>query len=103
MCDRESFAKMRDAIGELQKADAAQSEQIKTLFNTTSEMRATIQGAFSRMLWIFCVIALLAVLALVYGALGEEGFNAVSNSKAVRQSSRQGLQDYRGPGRSSGS
>ncbi len=35
MCDRESFAKIRYAIGELQKADAVQSEQIKTLFHVT--------------------------------------------------------------------
>ena len=35
MCDRESFAKIRDAISDLQKADAVQSEQIKTLFHVT--------------------------------------------------------------------
>ena len=37
MCNRESFAKIRDAIGDLQKADAVQSEQIKTLFKTTEK------------------------------------------------------------------
>ena len=37
MCDKESFAKIRDAIGDLQKADAVQSEQIKTLFRTTEK------------------------------------------------------------------
>lgn len=44
MCDRESFAKIRDAIADLQKADAVQSEQIKTLFATTAELKATVQG-----------------------------------------------------------
>ena len=41
MCDKESFAKIRDAIADLQKADAAQSEQIKTLFGNEGT------GAFS--------------------------------------------------------
>ena len=41
MCDKESFAKIRDAICELQKADAVQSEQIKTLFLVTERQGDT--------------------------------------------------------------
>ena len=77
MCDRESFAKIRDAIGELQKADAVQSEQIKTLFKTTEAQGESQKAVVNRLLWIVAGVLALAVLALIFGALGEHGFNAV--------------------------
>lgn len=80
MCDRESFAKIRDAIADLQKADAVQSEQIKTLFNTTKEQGDTQKALVNRLLWIVCIVFLLAILALIFGALGKEGFNAVTKT-----------------------
>ena len=80
MCDRKSFAKIRDAIVNLQKADAVQSEQIKTLFKTTE-----IQGDTQTRLVNWLVLAvigvlILAVLALIFGALGERGFKAVTTA-----------------------
>ena len=36
MCDRESFAKIRNEIMELQKADDVQSELLNSLFRTTN-------------------------------------------------------------------
>lgn len=87
MCDRPAFEKIRDAIGELQKADAAQSEQIKTLFKTTEEQGENIKDVYSSQLslvkWLVSAIIgvlLIAVLALVFGALGKDGFNAVTNA-----------------------
>ena len=80
MCDRESFAKIRDAIAALQKADAVQSEQIKTLFNTTKEQGDTQKALVNRLLWVVCIVFLLAILALIFGALGKEGFNAVTKT-----------------------
>ena len=80
MCDRESFAKIRDAIADLQKADAVQSEQIKTLFNTTKEQGDTQKALVNRLLWIVCIVFLLAILALIFGALGKEGFNGVTKA-----------------------
>ena len=87
MCDRESFEKIRDAIAGLQRADAAQSEQIKTLFKTTEEQSASIKDMNSHQLslvkWLVSAIIgvlLIAVLALVFGALGKDGFNAVAKA-----------------------
>ena len=77
MCDQEAFAKIRDAIADLQKADAVQSEQIKTLFNTTKEQGDTQKAMVNRLLWIVSIVFMLAILALVYGAIGQHGFNAV--------------------------
>ena len=80
MCDRESFAKIRDAIGELQKADAVQSEQIKTLFHTTERQGDTQTRLVNRLVLAVIGVLILAVLALIFGALGERGFNAVTKT-----------------------
>ena len=80
MCDHESFAKIRDAIGELQKADAVQSEQIKTLFNVTERQGDTQTKLVNRLVLAVIGVLILAVLALIFGALGERGFKAVSTA-----------------------
>lgn len=80
MCDRESFAKIRDAIGELQKADAVQSEQIKTLFHTTERQGENQQRLVNRLVLAVLLVLVIVVLALVFGALGKEGFNGVTKA-----------------------
>ena len=80
MCDHESFAKIRDAISDLQKADAVQSEQIKTLFHTTEKQGESQQKLVNRLVVAVLLVLIIAVLALVFGALGKEGFNAVVKS-----------------------
>ena len=80
MCDHESFAKIRDAIGELQKADAVQSEQIKTLFNITERQGDTQTKLVNRLVLAVIGVLILAVLALIFGALGERGFKAVTTA-----------------------
>lgn len=80
MCDHESFAKIRGAIGELQKADAVQSEQIKTLFNVTERQRDTQTKLVNRLVLAVIGVLILAVLALIFGALGERGFKAVTTA-----------------------
>ena len=84
MCTKEEFARLRDvtrentkAITELQKADATQSEQIKTLFNTTKEQGSNQRQLLNRLVMAVIGVLILAVLALIFGALGEHGFNAV--------------------------
>ena len=79
MCDKEAFAKIRDAIGDLQKADAVQSEQIKTLFKTTEKQGDTQKQLVNRLVIAVIGVLLLTVLALIFGALGKDGFNAVTN------------------------
>lgn len=80
MCDEEAFAKIRDAIDELQKADAVQSEQIKTLFHTTEKQGAIMLGITKFLVAAVVSVLILTVLALVFGALGERGFNAITHA-----------------------
>lgn len=80
MCDRESFAKIRDAIGNLQKADAVQSEQIKNLFHVTERQGDTQTRLVNRLVLAVIGVLILAVLALIFGALGERGFKAVTTA-----------------------
>ena len=80
MCNRESFAKIRDAIGDLQKADAVQSEQIKTLFTTTEKQGDNQTRLVNRLVLAVIGVLILAVLALIFGALGKDGFNAVTRA-----------------------
>lgn len=80
MCDRESFAKIRDAIIELRKADAVQSEQIKTLFQVTERQGDTQTRLVNRLVLAVIGVLILSVLALIFGALGERGFKAVTTA-----------------------
>lgn len=80
MCNQASFAKIRDAIGKLQKADAVQSEQIKTLFRTTERQGDTQTKLVNRLVLAVIGVLILAVLALIFGALGEHGFNGVTRA-----------------------
>ena len=77
MCNRESFAKIRDAIKDLQKADAVQSEQIKTLFKTAEKQGERQDRLLNRLVFAAIVALFIALLAVVWGALGERGFNGV--------------------------
>lgn len=90
MCDRESFGKIRDAIADLQKADAAQSEQIKTLFATTERQGKTIDTMTARLVMAVIGVLLILVLAVVFGALGERGFNAVASAAQLKQQQQEG-------------
>ena len=74
-------------IVELQKADAVQSVQINTLFKTTEQQSADIKAQsdkqiklVNRMMMIVGVVLILSVLALIWGGLGERGFNGVTNA-----------------------
>lgn len=72
MCDKAEFAKLRDRIVEIEKrvieSNATTGEQIKTLFASVKLLyRVTLIGG------------LILLLAVVYGALGPHGFNAVTN------------------------
>lgn len=90
MCDREEFAKIRDTIVELQKADAQQSEQIKTLFATTKEQGDNQKMLVNRLVLAVIGVLILAVLALIFGALGERGFNGVTSAAKNIPSELQG-------------
>lgn len=69
MCDHVEFEKLKDRMMALEKSQLVQGEQIKTLFN--------IVKVQNKVVWAFAFIML---LALIYGALGPRGFNAVTNA-----------------------
>lgn len=69
MCDRPAFEKLRDRITRLEMSDASQDEKLKTLFRGMRIQFWTVWGSFMLML-----------LALIYGALGPRGFNAVTSA-----------------------
>lgn len=80
MCTESEFAAMRERIVEVEKTYIAQGEQIKALCECVKELKETVQGAFSRLLWICAVVMILSVCALIYGGLGDKGFHAVTNA-----------------------
>lgn len=87
MCDHESFAKLRDQteantkqISALAKSDAVQSEQIKTLFHTTETQGNAQLKLVNRLVAAIIGILTIVILALIFGALGERGFNGVTKA-----------------------
>lgn len=94
MCTKEEFARLRDVvkgtaeqsaensrqIAALQKADAVQSEQLKTLFNTTEKQGASMFTMMKMLVAALVCLLILVVLALIFGALGKEGFNGVTKA-----------------------
>lgn len=87
MCDRESFAKLKDQtaentkqIADLAKSDAVQSVQIRTLSKVTKTQGENQLKLINRLVMAVIGILILAVLALIFGALGKDGFNAVTKA-----------------------
>ena len=87
MCDRESFAKLRDQteantrqINELAKRDAEQSVQIADLAKTTEKQGDNMMRLVNRLVMAIIGILLLMALAVVFGAVGKDGFNAVTKA-----------------------
>ena len=84
MCDRESFAKLREQteknsqqISELAKRDAVQSVQIAGLSKSIEAQGNSQTKLVNRLVMAIIGVLMILVLAVVFGALGERGFNAV--------------------------
>lgn len=69
MCDKVEFEKLKDRLMDAEKSLIAQGEQIKTLFRSSKLQFWSIWG-----------MTMLMLLALIYGALGSNGFNAVTKA-----------------------
>ena len=87
MCDRESFAKLRDqteantrAIAELAKRDAVQSVQIEGLSKSIEAQGAHQMKLVNRLVMAIIGVLLILVLTVVFGAVGRDGFNAVARA-----------------------
>ena len=87
MCDRESFARLKDQteentkqINELAKRDAEQSVQIADLAKTTEKQGDSMMKLVNRLIMAIIGVLVILVLAVVFGALGERGFNGVTKA-----------------------
>ena len=67
-------------IAELAKSDAVQSAQIKDLAAATSEHGACLIRLVNRLVAAIIGILVITVLAVIFGALGKDGFNAVTRA-----------------------
>lgn len=76
MCDRMHFDALRGRVDALEDSvavyHAKTDEQIKTLFESMKIARNIV--------YVMCFVTVVAVLALVYGAIGKNGFNAVTRA-----------------------
>ena len=68
------------AIAELAKSDAVQSEQIRGLAQTADTLSKSQTMLLNRLVLVVVVILVLTILALIFGALGKEGFNGVTKA-----------------------
>lgn len=73
MCDKEHYEELENRVEKLEKDysthAAVSNEQIKTLFN-----------AVNRLFWITIIFSGLLLLTVIYGAIGERGFNRVTET-----------------------
>lgn len=90
MCDREHFNTLRTRVDALEDSviqyHAKTDERLKTLF-ASCERLGTASG---RLMWslvaILGIVLIVSVFALVYGAVGHDGFNAVT--RATQEAAR---------------
>ena len=73
----DQIEQLDDRVTQLEVSGARLDERLSSLVSSTSNLKWSI--------WSITVILLLAV---IYGALGDKGFNAVTNSQQVRQEAR---------------
>ena len=69
MCDKEGFRDLRERVHALENSQGRFEEQLKTLFKSVSTLYR-----------VFLVACLLLLLTVIYGAIGQHGFNAVTHS-----------------------
>ena len=84
MCDREHFDTLRDRVGQLEEDvkiyHARTNERLKTLFQTCEKLSSTAETLLRTALTILGIVLIVSVFALVYGAVGHDGFNAVTSA-----------------------
>ena len=84
MCDREHFDTLRDRVDRLEDDvnvyHARTDEQIRTLFAACRENADTAKTLLRAARTILGIVLIVSVFALVYGAVGHDGFNAVTRA-----------------------
>ena len=84
MCDRDHFHRLEDRVDRLEDDvkvyHARTDERLKTLFQTCEKLSSTAATLLRAALTILGIVLFVSVFALVYGALGERGFKAVTTA-----------------------
>lgn len=84
MCDHEHYTSLAQRVDKLEDSvavyHAKTDERIKTLFQTCEKLSDTATTILKTALTVLGIVLLIAVLALVYGAVGQSGFNAVTSA-----------------------
>ena len=78
MCDKESFDELEQRLNALEKSYEVHSKvsetQLETLFSSVQKL-----------FWITCIFGGILLLTVVYGAIGERGFNHVTSEVSKMQ------------------
>lgn len=84
MCDREHYERLEGRVDALEDSvavyHAKTDEQIKTLFNACRELNDSAKTLLKTFSVSLVFVLTVVVLALVYGAVGQNGFNAVTRA-----------------------
>ena len=84
MCDREHYHRLENRVDKLEDSviqyHAKTDERLKTLFQTCEKLSGTAATVLRAALVILGTVLLVCVFALVYGAVGHDGFNAVTRA-----------------------
>lgn len=84
MYDREHFHKLEDRVdrleGDVKVYHARTDERLKTLFQTCEKLSSTAATLLRAALTILGIVLVVSVFALVYVAVGHDGFNAVTRA-----------------------
>lgn len=91
MCRPKDFRRLRGRVDRLEDSvhtyHAKTDERIKTLFGSCERLNAScerLSGASSRLMWslvsLLGIVVVVSVCALVWGACGPDGFNAVTRA-----------------------
>lgn len=90
MCDRDHFHKLEARVdrleGDVKVYHARTDERLRTLFQTCEKLSSTAATLLRAALTILGIVLIVSVFALVYGAVGQDGFNAVTH--AAREAGR---------------
>ena len=90
MYDMEHFNMLEERVdqleGEVKVYHARTDERLKTLFHTCEKLSSTAATLLRAALTILGIVLIVSVFALVYGAVGHDGFNAVT--RAAREAGR---------------
>ncbi len=92
MCDKAHYERLEGRMDELEDSvavyHAKTDERLKTLFVACGDLKDSMKIARNVVYVTLCFVTVVTVLALVFGAVGERGFNAVTRAAQEAQGVR---------------